>query len=630
LISNPRHLQPNIASRSRSSGNEVSPILSSLKEIRAKYRDDFSGKVATYIPELAKADPRLFGIALVTADGQVYEVGDANDLFTIQSISKPFVYGFALEDHGVDYVFGKVGVEPTGEAFNSIVFDERHNRPFNPMVNAGAIATTALIKGKGHDRRLARLLGKFSDLAGRSLEIDHAVYVSERATGHRNRAIGYLELNFGMINEPVEEHLDLYFEQCSILVSARDLAVMAATLANNGINPLTGRRALDDRYVKNVLSVMHSCGMYDYAGEWSYRIGLPAKSGVGGGIIAVLPGQVGVGTFSAPLDDQGNSFRGIQVCQELSERFQLHMFKSRTATGFVVRRSFRGNAVRSKRRRGSAEESVLNRSGSAICVYELQGSLFFSTMEQVLRRITAELESYSYLILDLKRVLQIDECARTLLSQTSDMLKRRRKKLLLSHIPDHCAELSGNKEQLNRRLDGIFPDIDLALEWCEDRLLQPEGLEISNACLPVPLAAMDILAGFDHQEIELIESIVREARYAPGDTIIREGDSADSLYLLAAGRVSICLSITHGARRQRLSTISPGVAFGELALLDGGARSADAIAEEPTRCYILPIVKLQVLAQRHPEIERKLITNIARELAHRLRSADAEIRSLAD
>lgn len=455
-------------------GAEISPVLSTLKAIYDKYRDDFSGKVATYIPELAKADPRLFGIALVTADGQVYEVGDANHLFTIQSISKPFVYGFALEDHGVEYVLRKVGVEPTGEAFNSIVFDERHNRPFNPMVNAGAIATTALIKGTGHDQRLARLIAKFSDLAGRPLEIDHAVYVSERTTGHRNRAIGYLELNFGMVDEPVSEHLDLYFEQCSILVSARDLAVMAATLANNGVNPLSGRRALDERWVKNVLSVMHSCGMYDYAGEWSYRIGLPAKSGVGGGIIAVLPGQFGIGTFSAPLDDQGHSYRGIQVCEEFSERFKLHMFKSRSTTGVVVRRSYRADAIRSKRRRSHAEEKILNRHGSTICVFELQGTLFFATMERVLRRITEEMNSFSYLVLDLKRVLQIDECSATLLSQTNDMLKPLRKTLLLTHLPAHCVDLFSDAGQVN----SPFADIDTALEWCEDRLLQQEQPEL--------------------------------------------------------------------------------------------------------------------------------------------------------
>ncbi|MDP2606451.1 MAG: glutaminase A [Deltaproteobacteria bacterium] len=618
-------MHQNRAAEASKHNAEISPILASLQEIHAKYQQDFSGKVATYIPELAKADTSLFGIALVTADGQVYQTGDANHWFTIQSISKPFVYGVALEDQGLDYVLSKVGVEPTGEAFNSIVFDERRNRPFNPMVNAGAIATTALIKGTGHDQRLARLLGKFSDLAGRPLSIDHAVYTSERTTGHRNRAIAYLELNFGMIDEPVNEHLDLYFEQCSILVSARDLAVMAATLANNGVNPLTGKRALDEPYVKNVLSVMYSCGMYDYAGEWSYRIGLPAKSGVGGGIIAVLPGQFGIGTFSAPLDEQGNSWRGIRACEDLSKRFKLHMFKSRLATGVVVRRSYRNTTVRSKRRRGAAAETILGEKGSSVCVYELQGSLFFSTMEQVLRQVTNDMDSFTYLILDFKRVLQLDECARALLAQTNEMLNRCGKTLLSAHLAEDRADSCEPGGQ-----SGFFADIDSALEWCEDQLLQQEHPELLRERRKVPFAAMDILAGFDHRETALIESIAEEMRYSPGATIVREGDRADSLYLLAAGRVSICLRINDGARRQRLSTLSPGLAFGDVALLDGGTRSADVIADEPTRCYVLPFAKLQTLAVSHPEVFSRLIGNIGRELSARLRRADAEIRSLAD
>ncbi len=591
--------------------------------MHGKYRGDFRGRVASYIPELAKADPSLFAIALATADGHVYQVGDAGHRFTIQSISKPFVYGQALEEHGLERVLGKVGVEPTGEAFNSIVFDERRNRPFNPMVNAGAIATTALIQGRGHDQRLASILGKFSDLAGRPLEIDHAVYISERATGHRNRAIGYLELNAGMIDEPVGDHLDLYFEQCSILVTARDLAVMAATLANNGVNPLTGRRALDERYVKNVLSVMHSCGMYDYAGEWSYRIGLPAKSGVGGGIIAVLPGQFGVGTFSAPLDEQGNSWRGIRVCEQLSERFKLHMFKSRSAEAAVVRRSYRGDAIRSKRRRGSAEEEILNRRGGAICVFELQGSLFFGTVERVLRRISETIDGFRYLILDLKRVLEIDECAAALLEQMRRALEQRQKRLLCAHWQEDRAG------PLGALAADAFPDLDAALEWCEEQLLREAPARAPSAAA-VALAQMDIFQGFEPRDIAAIETILEEKRYAAGETIIREGARADRVYLLAAGRVSIYLSLKRGGRRQRLSTISPGVAFGELALLDGGKRSADAVADESSLCYVLPIDKLQALARCQPNIENKLIRNIGRELSARLRRADAEIRALAD
>ncbi len=608
----------------------VSPILAALKSIHSKYRKDFSGKIASYIPELAKADPRLFGIALITADGQVYEVGDARQLFTIQSISKPFVYGIALEDHGLEYVLGKVGVEPTGDAFNSIVFDERRNRPFNPMVNAGAIATTALIKGNGHDQRLARLLDKFSDLAGRALDIDHAVYVSERTTGHRNRAIGYLELNYGMIDEPVDEHLDLYFEQCSILVSARDLAIMAATLGNNGVNPFTGKRALDERYVGNVLSVMHSCGMYDYAGEWTYRIGLPAKSGVSGGIIAVMPGQFGIGTFSAPLDDQGNSYRGIQVCEELSERFKLHMFKSRPAAGVVVRRSYRGDTVRSKRRRSNAEDEILTGRGATICVFELQGNLFFNTMEQVLRRIMDEIHSFEYVIIDLKRTLQIDQCAALLLTQTTEILKLQEKTLLVAYLPDCCADLFAAGGQNEGGAVQVLQDIDSALEWCEDRLLQRDRPGVFGEQRPFPLAAMDILAGFNHQEIAVIESIVTQIHYPAGAVIIREGDVADSLYLLAAGRVSVYLSNKGGVRRQRLGSICPGLAFGELGLLDGGTRSANVIADDQTLCYVLLFAKLQAVAKCHPEIHSKLVFNIGRELCARLRRSDAEIRSLSD
>ncbi len=308
----------------------ASPLRDVLREIHAKYADNMDGKVADYIPELAKADPHWFGISLATADGQMFDVGDCKQLFTIQSISKPLVYGLALEDHGLDYVLKKVGVEPTGEAFNAIVLDEVSNRPFNPMVNAGAIATADLIKGKDYPERVSRMLGMFSRYCGREVYVDNTVFMSERVTGHRNRAIGHLMLNFGMVGERIEDSLELYFQQCSVLINSHDLAMIGATLANGGVNPATGERAIQQQYVKHLLSIMHSCGMYDYAGEWSYRVGIPAKSGVGGGILGVVPGQFGIGTFSPPLDSKGNSVRGIQVCSDLSERFGLHCFECKS------------------------------------------------------------------------------------------------------------------------------------------------------------------------------------------------------------------------------------------------------------------------------------------------------------
>jgi glutaminase len=306
----------------------ASPLREVLRELHERYAPLDDGKVADYIPELAKADRRWFGISIATADGQVFEFGDCKQLFTIQSISKPFVYGLALEDHGIDYVLKKVGVEPTGEAFNSIILDEVSNRPFNPMVNAGAIATADLIKGNDYPERVNRLLAMFSRYCGRDVYVDNTVFMSERVTGHRNRAIGHLMLNFDMVGERIQDSLELYFQQCSVLVSSHDLAVIGATLANGGVNPITGVRAIEQRYVKYLLSIMHSCGMYDFAGEWAYRVGIPAKSGVGGGIVGVVPGKFGIGIFSPPLDSKGNSVRGIKVCEELSDRFGLHCFDS--------------------------------------------------------------------------------------------------------------------------------------------------------------------------------------------------------------------------------------------------------------------------------------------------------------
>ncbi|MEI7769956.1 MAG: glutaminase A, partial [Chloroflexales bacterium] len=249
----------------------ASPLQAFLEDLYQRYRTLDDGKVADYIPELARANPGWFSICVATVDGQVFAVGDDAQSFTIQSVSKPFNYGLALEDHGRDEVLARVGVEPTGDAFNAIVLDEQSNRPYNPMVNAGAIATAGLIKGADPTERLNRMLDMFRRYAGRDIAMDVSVFTSERTTGHRNRAMAYLMRNFDMIGPNIDEILDLYFQQCSLLVTSRDLAVMAATLANAGLNPLTGERAIAARYVRDVLSVMYTCGMYDFSGEWAYR-----------------------------------------------------------------------------------------------------------------------------------------------------------------------------------------------------------------------------------------------------------------------------------------------------------------------------------------------------------------------
>jgi glutaminase len=292
----------------------------------AKHVPLTDGSVATYIPELGFANPDDFGVCLVTADGRSFQAGDCDRPFTIQSISKPFTFGMAIEELGREKVLQHVGVEPSGEAFNSIELQDGSNRPHNPMINSGAITVTALLHARHGDGALGYLMDRFSTIAGRELTIDAAVYESERRTGHRNRAIAHLLLNFGAVHAEAEAALDLYFKQCSILVTCRDLAVMAATLSNMGSNPMTGKSAFGLESVKDVLSVMFTCGMYDYSGQWAYRVGIPAKSGVSGGVLAVVNRQLGIGTYSPRLDRYGNSARGIEVCTELASRLGLHVF----------------------------------------------------------------------------------------------------------------------------------------------------------------------------------------------------------------------------------------------------------------------------------------------------------------
>src|ERR671921_851202 len=241
-------------------------------------------------PELSAEESDRFGISIVRAQGDAYQSGDHDQPFALQSISKVFVYALALADRGRDHVLEHVGVEPSGDAFNSIVFDERNNRPYNPMVNAGALVTTDLVRGKDPTEKFERILDNLRIYAGNeSLAVDEDVFEAEMRTADRNRATAYLMRSNGMILGDVESILALYLRQCSVQVTCRDLAVMAATLSNGGVNPMTGERALPLHHVREVLSVMHTCGMYDAAGQWAFDVGVPAKSGVSGGILMVIP-----------------------------------------------------------------------------------------------------------------------------------------------------------------------------------------------------------------------------------------------------------------------------------------------------------------------------------------------------
>jgi glutaminase len=304
-----------------------------LAELYVRHRDAGDEVASYYVSgqgyetEARDGTAQTFGVALASMDGETFGAGDIELAFPLQSLSKVFVYGLALEDHGREAVHTHVGVEPSGDAFHTISFDERRHIPHNPMVNAGALATTDLVKGADVEERLERIVDLLRRCAANeALEVDYDLFELEMASADRNRATAYLMRSEGMIGDDVEGTLALYLKQCSVRVTARDLAVMAATFANGCVNPVSREQVLPRSVARDLLTVMYTCGMYDFAGEWAYDVGVPAKSGVSGGILAAIPGKLGVGVFSPGLDPYGNSVRGVNVCREVSERLGLHVF----------------------------------------------------------------------------------------------------------------------------------------------------------------------------------------------------------------------------------------------------------------------------------------------------------------
>lgn len=381
-----------------------------LDQLVAEYAVVDDGELADYIPELTRVDPTGFGLTLSSSDGFLYESGDAQRQFTIQSISKPFTYALALDLAGQDVVDAKIGVEPSGDAFNEISVDQHTKTPKNAMINAGAIAAVSLVPGAGPDERFAKIRDFYSACAGRPLELDEDVYRSEKATGDRNRAIAYMLSSFGVLDEP-DDVLDVYFRQCSLKVTSVDLARMAATLARGGINPQTGRRVTSTAVVRRTLSVMVTCGMYNGAGDWVSAVGMPAKSGVGGGIAAVLPGQLGIGVYSPRLDSRGNSVRGVLVCRALSERLGLHFLTVSRESRATIR--------------------AVYQACDGVRVYEMHGDLMFAGAERVLRTVDRDSDDFSVAILDVTRVDTINDPARALLASMSETLNAAGKKGLL-------------------------------------------------------------------------------------------------------------------------------------------------------------------------------------------------------
>lgn len=602
------------------------PINQVLQELHRRFAGMHEGTVATYIPELAKANPDWFGICLVTPGGQVYEIGDTAQPFTIQSISKPFAYGLALEDNGLADVNAKVGVEPTGDAFNSISLEPGSGRPRNPMINAGAIAATGLVGGRSLASRRDRIVETLSRYAGRPLSIDQAVHRSESETGHRNRAIGHMLRNFDILTAEPTPTVDLYFQQCAVSVTCRDLAVMAATLANHGVNPLTGAIALRGAYVEHVLTVMSTCGMYNWSGEWLYRVGIPSKSGVAGGVLAVLPGQLGIGVFSPRLDPQGNSVRGIKVCEMLSRYFDLHLFNQRRPAP-ALRNRYTVAQVGSRRVRPSVERDQLSAHGHEAVVFELQGSLGFATIEPVIHAaVTAEL---SHLLIDLRRVQSLSESAAHLLHDLIVDYAGRDRSVVFCHARAQRALLRVVGARLGAARAGLFRIIDEyddALEWCENRIIARHA---SGPTTPefVPSTGNELFAGLAPEQCARLLGLLRRREFPAGTTIITAGERRRGLFLIERGRTSVYVDVAAGGRR-RIAGLCPGMVFGELALIDDSPRSASVVADTDVAGTELAVEEFELIAAQHPDIKFQILKNLCLGLCDKLRKANAALAVL--
>ncbi|NMM86338.1 glutaminase A [Rhodococcus sp. SRB_17] len=567
-----------------------------------------AGTLADYIPELASVAPDSFGIAVATVDGYVYEIGDTGLPFTIQSISKPFTYALALADHGPDAVADKIDVEPSGEPFNEISLDPLTERPRNPMINAGAITAASMVDGADPAARFERIRSAYSRYAGRELSFNESVYTSESRTGHRNRAIGHMLRSFDVISGNPDDAVDLYFRQCSIDVTCRDLSLMAATMANNGVNPVTHERALTAIGVEQVLSVMATCGMYDGAGKWLVEVGLPAKSGVGGGVLAVLPGQIGIAVYSPRLDIHGNSVRGVAATRALSKELELHFLHVTRASRSSIRARYNVTDAPSRMRRTPTEQAVLDDVGKQSRVYELHGDLLFAGAESAVREIGSLDEGLEVVVIDVRRVDDASVAAIRMITALRAQLGEQGCGVALVDPKGLLGQRTSSIDP-DQRSGRVFADLDSALQWCEDTLLAahcPQQRQPST----VTIEDHPVLDALTSNQVSAFASQLEQRTYARGDMIARRGDPASGFYLILQGQVSTMFTDSQNIEH-RITTLSAGMTFGEMTMFLDTRFLNDIRADTTVVVAVLTSEKYGALTAHAPELKLALLERLA-------------------
>jgi len=575
----------------------------------------------TYAADLSQEDIAAFGISVVTVDGQTYEAGDTRVGFPIQSISKPMTFALALDRHGPDVVARHVDVEPTGVSFNAIGLDADTGLPLNPMVNAGAIAVASLLDD------IDEILDGFALFAGRRLAVDSLLWADEGAASHRNRAIAHLLKGSGALGDvDPESALSLYLGQCTAQVDCRDLAMIAATLANGGVNPATGTRAAGYETARGVLSVMTSCGMYDAAGQWLFTVGMPAKSGVAGSIIAVLPGRFGLAVYSPPLDEHGNSIRGLAVCRDISDDMALHMIESGRRGPSPVRARYTLRERTSKRVRAAEAQELLGEIGDQAVAFELQGEMLFSEAEFVTREVALAAASARLVVLDFRRVRFVLGPVAEMIADLHEQLAGADVRLVLSASQRFDRLVERMAEYAPGRGPEIFAELDLALEHCETLLLAESLPDLEP--VHVALADHDLLAGIPPESIAVLRADMEHRRYRAGELVLRRDDLPEELLLIISGELSVMLDTGDGD--VRVGTLSAGMLLGEMALLTEERRSGDVLADTEVEAYAMSRTQLASLREHDPALQAVVLENLVRILSRRAQLTRDELALAAE
>ena len=578
------------------------------------------GTIAGYAKALSSLDSDQFGIALTTLDGTTYATGDTDVPFAIQSISKAFTYALALADSGFEAVDEKIDVEPSGEAYNEISLQAGTGRPANALINAGAIAAASLVSGVDDEDGIDRIVSAYSRLAGRDLVVDEEVLAIERREGDRNLALAHLLRSFGIIDGSAEGVADDYFAACSISVTAEDLSLMAAVLATGGVHPVSGERLLSSRVVSRLLAVMSTCGMYDDAGEWMVRVGLPAKSGVGGAIIAVVPGQVGIAVYSPRLDHHGNSVRGVLACERLSSDFALNLMRGTQVEHGAVRVKYPiTEAPSGVRRQPIAQESLLLHGHRAL-VLEVQGDLTFGATESVLRELVSLHTDVEFVVLDVRRITDVTPFARAGLQRIDEAYAEQDRMIVV--VDDSGRVSAGSPDRPGPQQ--VFELRREAIEWVEERLLERHCSAPSHAP-QVDAVDARVLSGLDEESSASLFALMTDQQFVSGTVVLRQNAAFAGIFVITRGVVETSVADAEGDQ-QRLTVLGPGMSFGEFGLIGDGRHGATVTAMDDLDVAVLSPDALTDLERDNPALALQLWRAISQDAFTRLREQLAEIR----